>query len=109
MTLDRAVDIILDVLPNSIDITPNGEFVCDDTSYGDLEYFENSQAIIQIVVQSKNEISINYSGDDDETYFVSDDCGYDLLIIDKFDEDEFKYKIIAMFSETFGWVEKFGK
>ena len=109
MTLDRAVDIIFDVLPNSIDITPEGEFVCDDTSYGDLEYFENSQAMIQIVVQSKNEIFIYYYGDNDETYTVSDDCGRDLLVIDKLDEDEFKYKIIAMFSETFGWVENFGK
>ena len=108
MTLDRAIEIVYEVLPNSIDQTPSGEFVCDNSSYGDKDYFDNSAFSLKVIMENKDSFFIEYhSTDNDDKEYLDDSQGDLFQFREINDEVKFKHRLIAMFSETFDWIEKF--
>ena len=110
--LQEVIDLIFKTLPNSIDVNEHDEYVPDNTLYGDMDYFLNSNARLEVNVSLgfKGEylISIFYLDEDyelkHELFRNNDDGDYESYFnIEELD----KYKIIALFSERFGWIEKF--
>lgn len=148
MKLGELTELVFEIFPHTIDLTPEGEFVPDDTSPGvklteeelnylkvgkgidfevvkaklndpknlDMGYYLNSENYLQIKVLDENTVQIYYVDEDgeecgcyylgeevDEDGIVTTENGEEYLNVDELD----KFKLIALFSKKFGWIERF--
>jgi len=97
---DRMYEIAKGTLPHTIDRTPNGEFVIDNTSYGETAYFENEDCVLMFSQEDGDMKAYYYSDADVEYYF-------DINVNEKMTDDEIKKNIIKGFSNKFGWLENY--
>lgn len=97
---ERLFKIAEGAIPNSIDRTENGEFVIDDTVYGEEGYFFNEDCYIDFYTRN-GEVKAFYYADGRGEYH------FDINVNEDMSDDEIKLELIKGFSKKFGWVENF--
>lgn len=105
MNIGEAIEIVLAYLPKSFDVTDNNKFLpCADL--GELKYFENANASINISVTALNRFSVNYYSEDDNWYYIEDEDG-DVVVIDCMSKSDLENRLKKMFEESIGKLSKF--
>lgn len=107
MKIGEAIETVLETLPYSFDVTEDGKYVADDTEYGEEGYFLNAECTIELAVYGKNTIAIKYYCEDDYYIEITDEDGDGEINVEPLTKDELRYKVISMFSNDIGWIEKF--
>jgi len=93
---NKVINLINKVIPLSMDKTPRGKFVKNDSNYGEKAYFENEVLTLNIMVTNGSILLAYYSEDD---YYIYLDGGIDN---DNITEKE----LIKIFENEFGKIYK---
>ena len=97
---DRLYRLAENTIPDTIDRTEDGEFVIDDTIYGEEGYFLNEDCSITFYAR-EGEVKAFYYSDADKEYH------FDINVHGKMTDKDIKLELVKGFSNKFGWVERY--